>query len=244
MNLVPKRIIFKGPIRSKKFYIMGTFFKIAHILFCLDFGFFEHKSKTRRIIWKLVTFLQAILFICICVYVAYVTSPSISFVFWFMLYFIHFLLNVFLLTFFCRRATFCQLLRDLEYIDFKLGVDNASYDIEKKIILVNMFYTFYYVSNTIIICIPSQLATYHCYDPLFFTFITIIVISFTYVHTSFMFVFVSIHYRLQTFTLILDKKPINNIYPMHLLYKSIADLAEIYKPAFDPSVSIEYSFIN
>lgn len=216
---------------------MATCFKIVHVIFCLDFGFFEHKSKTRRIIWKSVTIIQAIFIICISVYSAYVTSPSFLFFYWFMLYFIHFILNVFFLIFFCRSATFCQLFKDLEYIDFKLGVYNATYSIEKKILIINMLYTLYFIGSGIVNCIPSQLESGHCFSPLFLANVTMIVVSFIYVNTAYMFVFLCIHCRLQTLTLILRKRFINNIYPKQLIYKSIADLAEIYKSAFDPSVS-------
>lgn len=232
---VNQRKIFKEPRKSKYFSIMTTFYRSIQVLCCLDFGFFENKSKRTIILWKSITVFYLISIVCICFYCTFIDNSRTEFnnyiIPGFIFYFIRFLVNVIYLVFFNPNNKFCQFHRDLEYVDKKLGVENASYNIEVKILACIVCNTVFFCTLGLLTFAPDSMRL-----GLICSIIVMMTTSDSVVVVTCAFVFYSINCRLKTFTSILRNGK-TGIYSMQLIYRLIADLTEAYKSAFDALVS-------
>lgn len=219
---------------SKPFLVMQIFFKMLHVIFCLDFGFFEHKSKNQRIFWKVATFLNAISL----TYFSFINiARGARSIFWLCHFFCHFIYNVVVLLSLSPNKTLRQLYRDLQIIDIKLRANCASYNLEKKIIALIMIrfvcsfitYTYYCVNR--FECFNLSLVRVSSIYIFFW-----LIISINVVNLCCAFVFYSVFYRLKMFVSVLKSND-RNCLSMHYIYKSIVNLTELYKSALDPLVS-------
>lgn len=226
-------ILFNNCSRKyNSFLVMATFYKMIQVLCCLDFGFFEHTSKIRRIAWKSITVLQAMLLSGVYIYM------TLDFGFWFIFYLIYYLTNVLILVALPPNLTYCQLHRDLHLLDLKQGANECSYNIEKMILICNVFSITIYFLSGILSCLDNHHYFSFCGNAFVSGVFLMRIISFNLVFTSCTFVYFSIYCRLKTYASILRETNRTGISQMQFMYKSIADLTEMYKSAFDALVSL------
>lgn len=221
--------------RSKPFIVMQTFFKMLQIIFCLDFGFFEHETVNRRLFWKITTILQSICMISLS-FIFY-SDYGYKLIIWISHYYCHYFLNVILLISLSPNRTLCHLHRHLQIIDMKLQASSFPFHVEQKIIL---YIIFEFVYNFIINVYYSKIPYLACKLLHFW-----IVLSRNIVYLCSAFVFYCILCRLKMLVSILKSDDRNSsLLQYNRIYKTIVELTKLYKSALDPLVSYIGVIIN
>lgn len=209
--------------------VMQAFYKMLHILSCLDFGYFEYKSAKAKVFWKLITVLcsASIIGLGLILMEHRGTLP------WFLINFSYYFINVLFLICISSNKTVCQLHRDLQAIDTKLRVSSASYKLEIKLMSCAIFGIVLQIIMYTLFCGEKK----DCVRPLIIRYVFLwLMVSLNIVPLSCAFAFYSLTCRLWRFLSILQTENRDNM-SMQLIYKSIVDLAEMQKSASSPMVS-------
>lgn len=211
-------------------------FKLQHVVFSLDFGFFQFKSFKIKIIVKLLSLFQ-----CFCytyVYLSEVFTSNIRLrVFWYVNALIHYVVFVVLLLCIKSDSTFCNLLHDLDKIDRDLKIDPESYNLDVKIVMVVFINIFFRLALTLTFCAGAGVCVLSLFNRLLLTFLHA---SVDFVLITYTFVYYVIYCRLRKLLSILEIGNRNIVFLQHI-YKALHDVADKYKDAFDLIVS-EYVY--
>lgn len=217
-----------SPKQNNAYKFMKLVFQALQLLCALNLGFFAHKPSKLQSALKVYSFFHCVLFV-----VTVVSQIDISdinlFTGWLLVCLTQYLLTVLILSLFKPDTTFCNLHAELRDIDAMLQVKLSNY-IEVKIVMCICFCFFERLLFTFIYC-----RMYDGCQPLWFSYI--FVILYLAVDISLMcyaFVFYSISCRLGKLLSCLEA---DDVEYAQRLYKTIVDLVERYKSAFDTLVS-------
>lgn len=208
-------------------------YKTLHILFGLDFGFIKFNCFGIKLAPKIITAIPSFFF---CVFAGLDFFRAEVLLYYAICYFIlhiQYFMCALMLNLIKDDSTFLNLYQDLRIIDLGLKVDHAFYNLEVKLLL----------SILACLCLRIIIAIGHC------TYLTFCVTSdwrhVMYLHTLFglivilitcSFMFFAINSRLKNLVSLL-KAENSDFLSIQYLYKSIVDIAEKHKAAFDPVVS-------
>lgn len=213
-------------------------YQIIHILFALDFGFLKHKSPLARYALNCFSFFKCVVISVATTNQIYAHEGGIATSF-FLTYLTQYMICASILAFLKPNTTFCNLHSELRQIDAKLKVNDSLYHLEFKILL-SLFLCFAYrIIFTLCFCKFSN----RCVQPywasvvFFFIFICIEICLICYTY-----IFYSVNCRLEKLLFILTTTDSNFAFFQHI-YKSVVDITERYKAAFDPVVSTKLKFI-
>lgn len=210
---------------------MRVFFQIINVLFSLNFGFSQPKPSL-RVTLNLFSFIKCIMLSVVCVQQIYL-HEGIFRTLWFCLHLVFYLFSVSYLSFSKTDATFCNLHVELQKIDTKLKVDDASYNLEIKIMLTILACVIHRLVSTLFFCVLTD----NCLKPYWASFIFLLLFNCLAIcFVCYMFIFLSANCRLKTLSLALETTETNFI-SLQCIYKMLVDITEKYKNAFDPIVS-------
>lgn len=213
--------------------VMEVFFQIIHIVFALDFGFLKPKSKMIKWllhIWSVIKF--SILSI-LTVHNLYLYNGSLK-TLWFFFNLLSYICAVSILSLSKADVTFCNLHSDLRLIDTELKVTDSVYNLEFKIVL-SLFFCF---ANRTIFTLGYCTFSEKCLKPYWASFIFLsVMLSLEICHVCYTFIFISANCRLKPLISALNMAE-PNFTSLQRIYKSLIDITEKYKSAFDPLVSI------
>lgn len=215
---------------------MTVVFQIINVLFSLNFGFLKPKASIKLAL-NLFSFIKCVVLSVLCIHQIYLHEGS-TVTFWFSLHLILYLFSVSYLTFFQTDATICNLLAELRNVDLKLSVDDALYNLELKIVISILTCFLHRLIFTLCFCFFSN----HCIKPFWATIVFLFIyICLEICHVCYTFIFISVNCRLKKLYLALETAE-SNFTSFQCIYKSLIDITEKYKTAFDPVVSINYLY--
>lgn len=225
-------VLSKQTQKSKYFKVMKTFYIVLHYCFGLDFGFFQYESSKWSIFWKLITILKSIILCSVCLLTLEDMDIFHVAVFYYITL-IHYFLNVICLVLINPNKTFCKLFYDLDSIDLKLNTNSSSFNLEIKILLIIFLHLSFKALIPFLFCFFYDMSL----KPIGSMFIFLSLIACLYfVHITYGFIFYSIYCRLTKFASILITSR-SDFSSLQHTYKSIIEMTEAYKKAFDPVVS-------
>lgn len=230
--------LFNKSGNSKAFQIISFIFALYHVLFGLDFGFLKLKSAKFKIFFKFFSYGKSLLLCYLCVPNIDVFK-NVEVFFYYTISLVHYHTYVILLCF-KSDITFCDLLQDLEIIDMGLKVDKSLYNLEIKIILAIFASFFIRATLQTAFCVISRECLLEFWIIVLYIFLNECA---NLVHITNTFVFYSVNCRLNELISILKKPHADIIYLKHI-YKSLVDVTEKHKAAFDMVVSFSIYFIH
>lgn len=210
---------------------LTTFFKMFHVCFGFDFGFFKYKTTKIRIASKVLCFLQSLLISLSCVWSYYSeTFYNRLYFIWFNSLFSQYVVYVLIFIFKRSDVTFYQLNYDMQVVDLKLRAYKARKCVEKRFILmISLTYTY-------------RIMIYVEYNTFFGSFVKPVWVSVVYFlvilacDTVLMingYIYYAFYYRLRIFTTNLETSDNQVLLSYQSLYKSIVNIVEKYKSAYD-----------
>lgn len=216
---------------SKK---LKLFFYCVQILFSLDFGFVSYKSNRQNFFIKLSTAFVGLSISVLSFILIIFAFVQYEFIPWFIKDSIQYFVQVCVLLFTPKSASFFSYLKKLHYIDTKLGVDSYSYRLDIKIISACVATSLFKILVSSIYC----LFFYVCNKSIYTSNLPILIpyISLEYPLITYFFVFDASCFRLIILRKVLKKKRFGAKY-FQRLYMLLIDSTEKIKNTFDIIVS-------
>lgn len=219
-------------MKSKK-NIINFFFVTFHVVLCLDFGFYNHRSRKIRFILKLCSFIQCFvtnLIICIFIGIYYNTLMVLLY----SLSAVGHCVETLILIFLNSADTFYRVQSDILLIDSKLLITCNSYSIEFRTIVTIFFLLLCKIIHTVFYCTFSQL---YCFRPLamqalFYVPLTALDLPLI----MYYFILRAIRFRLKIITQRLENGSMS-IVKCRRVYKSLVMFTDKIKKPFDMMVS-------
>lgn len=208
-------------------------YKTLHILFGLDLGFMKFKSCRVKIAPKIVAVIQCIFH---CIFAGkhlFRTDMPIFFGIRFSFFLLHYFMCALMLTFIKYDSTFCNLFHDLRTIDLGLKVNHASYNLEVKLMLSMFTCLLFKISLGVNYCMYFTFCAITSWNSVLFV---LALFASDVILITCAFMFYAINSRLKKLVSLL-KAENSDFLSTQYLYKSIVDIAERHKVAFDPVVS-------
>lgn len=228
-----KRNAFSDPSEVTTAYkVMETFFKLMHILLGADYGFFRHRSQKFKYLIPILTFLYCCLLVGIVV--SYLDVDKKSFKFYGTIWSLgQYLMSASILLLFRRNTTFADFNTEIRKIDFDLRIKSSTFNIEMKLLFIISFFSTIRWFTGLYSCLNSDRNT--CPEPWWTgIFFAGFILSIDTCLAVCAMVFYAIHCRLFQLLSILNDA---NIRSLLMLYKTIVDLTEKYKNAYNSVVS-------
>jgi hypothetical protein len=205
-------------------------FIVAQILFGLDYGFLQVKSRKFRMFLKLIPIPKALVLFAYIVYG--LIDVENSFLSWYVFEII--ICIVFIIITLSCRYTYFDFQADLHSFDREIKADSASYRFDLKIVTFITAVWLYIVSQTI-------LYRYFVNKNHIDISIEVLYVVFTFgsdfVRTTYVFVFSSTYWRITQLKMFV-KIDNSQITTCQYLYKSIADITDKAKANYNIVVSI------
>lgn len=223
--------------KRDQFKIVIVFFKIHHILFGIDFGFFMFRSNKIKVIAKCLSIAQCLMYCFSCLRSIFYPNVHKRF-FWYTIVIVRYVCSVAFLSLSKRDATFCNLFHDLEIVDQGLNVDPGSLNLDVKIVLAAIISISYRLTVGYAYCVVTGSCVLSIYNKLLLMFI---LESADFVLIAYTFVFYTIYCRLRKLLSVLETSNCD-IVSLHRIYKALMDVTDKQKSAFDLIVSIKSSW--
>lgn len=231
------RLNIKNRVMELKKNIIYIFFIFIHVVLCLDFGFYYHRSRKVRFTVKLFSFIQCFVINSI-IFVSFANYGTLLAVLQFFAGVNH-CAFVLILTFLNPADTICSLRSDLLLIDSKIIIIFNSYTIEFRTILTTLLFLLLKIIMTFVYC---ELSVY-CIRPLVMSVLYFVQITaFDLPLLMYYFIFRSVHFRLKIITERFTNGDMD-IVKCKSVYKSLVIFMDKIKKPFDCMVSI-YKWIN
>lgn len=219
---------------SKK---LKMFFYCVQTLFSLDFGFVSYKSNKQKFFIKLSTAFVSLSISVLTFILIVFAFVQYEFIPWFIKDTIQYFVQVCVLLFTPKSASFCSYLKHLHYIDTRLGVNSYSYRLDIKIISACIATSLFKILVPTIYC----LFFYACDESIYTSNLPFLIpyISMEYPLITYFFVFDASCFRLIILRKVLKKKRFGVKY-FQRFYMLLIDSTEKIKNTFD----IIVSFLN
>lgn len=222
-----------GFLKKKKTKFIDIFFKLIHIIFAYDYGFFIYESRNMKILTKIFTVAHGLFINLVNLTFIYITLPPLHAFAGTLNVIVH-LVNVLILIYFDKN-TFCNFLKDLEVIDFFLDSNHDSDAMGLKIAFSLMVGLGYKIILTILYCVNSHK---YCLKPMvmqIWFFIPLLAYDIPLIVTFF--TYHAVRFRLKKIINFVENKS-PNILQYHHIYKALVDTIERIKISFDIMVSV------
>lgn len=210
---------------NKPFNRLVVAYKLTHILFGLDFGFIEIELWGIKKLQKALAVVQCIVGILLNIFSYNSKNPNPLHLWWYFMAIAQYVVYVIILILIKKENTVSNLFQDIKAIDIGLRVNHASFNLEIKLFC------------TLVICVAYQLLVsfryYYLQNSLFNSILHVSVLAtIDLVRVTYAFMFYVIYCRLKVITLLLKEKQ-SGFLSIQYLYRSIVDVAEQHKNAFD-----------
>lgn len=208
-------------------------FKTLQILFGLDFGFLNNKSKKcQTIIIKIGSFIQCAIFSSLC-YLFHEKSILNKVVGGIIYLYAEYVIACLIFILFRNGTTFYDFNINIQNIDYKMCVKTSSYRCELKLMMTTLILVVARIVAVVAFCLTGSL---YCLKPYWINPIFLIeqeAFNLLLVVTTML--YYGINCRL--LKLLVVAKDSEDYIGLQSLYKAIANISEKYKTAFDPAVS-------
>lgn len=215
------------------------FFKLLHIFFGYDFGFFKYKSNKIKYFVNIFGVFQSIS-ICL-ILISSMRKMVLVDYFWYGIYLIQYVLNVIVLASLSPGKSLCSFRREMRRLDHMIKCEDAHRHLGKIELLVTVcfivyrmaIYFYFYLTGGILLKFVWANAIY-----------LFVILCLEYISIYSVFIFLSIYYRLKVLVSLIKSTNINSLVIFYSIYKSIADTTENFKKAYDPMVSEKYFILD
>lgn len=198
---------------------MRVFFLLIQICFSLDFGFFTYRSPRQKWFLKLVSFMQCVIVVSICI----TTLGGDDFYFYLKTSVEYFICCLFFIQLKSKNY-FYQILKDLLALDKELGVDYHRHNIGILIIIVYIVSCVYRITNSLINCYKFY-NTFCALDMSLKLFIQIPILSIDLPYIVNFGAYYSIYCRLKAFTNFVRNSEVD-IVTCQYFYKRLIEITE------------------
>lgn len=209
-------------IKNNMLIIMDIFYQTVFVLIGLDFGFFRYKCVPV----KLCKLYSLIYLICIdsSIYFYFFTFRDFWQFIWFFAVVIKFNLFKLRLIYLTDDDTFCHFHSEISFVDFKIGIDSTSLNMELKIFFCNFLWICLKLGGYAIYWLISKVHA----DAILLTPYLLMAIGSELFFITYAFIFYAIYSRMRIFNNMLEKTEWG--FSTHQQkYKLYVDIIEKYK---------------
>lgn len=212
-------------------------YKIIHIIFGLDFGFFDYKTKTMRFFLKCFTFFSTLSIAVTSVLSAHIYSLPEIFIFY--VYFVIQYMTFFLIMFIFKKP-FCGFLQVMGNINAEFNKQNLDHSIKLNIeISLGALFLLARMVLEVVWCIEIDIHKQQCISPNWvLNIFYMILISHDLILLTMLLVYYIAYINLETLACQLKNDNLNSYDKYNNIYKSIVDATENMKSSLDPLVSL------